>query len=929
MKENVTGNLNHATIKIIMRNLVLILFTAWLGVVSAQTNISGLISASTTWTSAGNPYIITGNTVLAQTATLSIQPGVVIKFNQGTTLAVLGELQAIGTVQDSIVFTSNAVNPAPKDFLGITFSSESLDYNSNDQTGCILKYCLIEYTGNDDNFNHLGSGAINIDRSSPSIQNTTIRYNSVGICAEGQGNSICYIQQNNLHSNERAGIFLDVSWEAGNGSQPAHIIGNKISNNGIGISLNWLAGNPLIEGNIVTSNASSGIYSEYSYPYIQRNLIFGNGGAITADVANGGSVRILNNLIITNNSFGCPLWFMCEGSAVVGFGYISAFSGNQLVDNQFTNSLIHFNRWGISNVAVEHNTIVRNDCVELLPYDNNNAPSFGILLNMNDISLVSQNNIEEGQYGLPTRSITSADNLNATENWWGTIDDLEIREQIFDFFDSSALGIVSYAPYNDSPVTDAPVIPPVNVRKVDLENGNVKLCWDSNLETDLAGYKVYFGNPTGYSFSDFVDVGNVSSYILSGASINDSIAITAYDNLADGFEDMFDGNESWFTYAVDVSLNPYFSSSSNNLIVDFENLSTHATSVVWDFGDGNTSNDGNPQHEFAEPGIYEVCLTVGNGCAGTETVCQSITVTCPVPYSDFNYIADELQVSFTDNSSGADFWTWDFGDGNSVTGQNVSHTFSASESYQVCLIAENECGTDSLCQEINVSCMDDFDLLFTGELLFCDGDSILLEALPGQLGYEWSSGETGHSIFVDQSGMYYATAVSVPQGCDLFSDTVTIEVVVLTPNISINGAEIETGVFNSYQWLLDGNEITGAIGQSLTPLVAGDYQVLVSDGNGCSAISAVLYFVPGTVGMNEQRDMPFSVYPNPTNGMFRLDMKQSKAYSVEVYNALGQSVFHQQYSPANVALIELNSTGVYHLRVYIEDDIYVLIVVKE
>jgi PKD repeat protein len=68
--------------------------------------------------------------------------------------------------------------------------------------------------------------------------------------------------------------------------------------------------------------------------------------------------------------------------------------------------------------------------------------------------------------------------------------------------------------------------------------------------------------------------------------------------------------------------------------VSFTDQSSGVTSLLWDFGDGNTSTLQFPTHQYAAPGMYTVCLYTLNSCGRPDSLCQTISV--PVGIDDPN-----------------------------------------------------------------------------------------------------------------------------------------------------------------------------------------------------------------------------------------------------------------------------------------------------
>jgi gliding motility-associated-like protein len=144
-----------------------------------------------------------------------------------------------------------------------------------------------------------------------------------------------------------------------------------------------------------------------------------------------------------------------------------------------------------------------------------------------------------------------------------------------------------------------------------------------------------------------------------------------------------------------------FTSTTNcSLTVAFNNGSTTAandsiTSWTWSFGDSNTSTQQSPSHTYAASGTYTVTLIINTAAGCSDTMTAPVTVDVPpvAAFSGAGTYTTGQPVTFTDQSTNATAWYWDFGD-NAGTSfqQDTTYSYTTAGTYLVMLTVSNAAG---------------------------------------------------------------------------------------------------------------------------------------------------------------------------------------------------------------------------------------------
>jgi PKD repeat protein len=315
-------------------------------------------------------------------------------------------------------------------------------------------------------------------------------------------------------------------------------------------------------------------------------------------------------------------------------------------------------------------------------------------------------------------------------------------------------------------------------------------------------------------------------------------------------------------------------------------------SLVWDFGDGNTSSDTMPYHTYATGGTYTACLSLYDSGSMCDSACYTIFVDSNSCEASFTASANGLTVDFTNLSVGGyNASSWDFGDGfGSSSANDPSYTYIIPGTYTVCLfIYDTIWGTcfDDTCIDVTVTngggggnCNANFSY---------DTDQLNLSCTNTSTGsYITAIWDFGDGSTPSLSGDHtYATPGTydvcltignlVPFCADQHCESITVTEFTCEPDFTYSFDPVSNvfsfdntttvGNVTSVKWEFgDGNSTTFA-NPSYTYNVPGSYEVCLNtyDGNNlCGTTCKDLEVYP--LGSESTMATEMKLFPNPSDG---------------------------------------------------------------
>ncbi len=188
------------------------------------------------------------------------------------------------------------------------------------------------------------------------------------------------------------------------------------------------------------------------------------------------------------------------------------------------------------------------------------------------------------------------------------------------------------------------------------------------------------------------------------------------------------------------------------------------------------------------------------------------------------------------------------------------------------------------------------------------------------LWYTVPSGGTGNSTaptpLTTTAGVYDYYVSQSSNSCESPRTHIVVNVneIPATPFITVNLNVLHSNSITGNQWYNQNGIVNGATTQDYTPLVEGDYYVIVTQ-NGCSSAPSNTINITFTGIYETKAGNIINIYPNPVSNELIIEISGNKEQiNFEIYNSIGQVVYSGNLLEKTTVKTDSFAAGVYIIK---------------
>ncbi|MEL0146367.1 MAG: PKD domain-containing protein, partial [Schleiferiaceae bacterium] len=475
---------------------------------------------------------------------------------------------------------------------------------------------------------------------------------------------------------------------------------------------------------------------------------------------------------------------------------------------------------------------------------------------------------------------------------------------------------------------------PVQLTASNVTSNTATITWQATASNSILEY-----GPVGFTLGTGQTINPASSpTTLTGLTGNTTYAVFVRDSCTTS---LLSSNATInFTTVPCPAVTAAGNVSLNGTTATGVSTGSASDSILWIWGDGNSSTGDSATYTYPIPGIYNVQQVAYNYCGSSDTISTTLTV-CGAVVANFNTSPNGLTVLFNaGNSVGAGLaYNWNFGDGATAQGSNPSHTYSSSGNYTVTLTVTDACGTSNSISTTLTVCPN----VILGFSSTSNNNTFTFTATPSNLGnYQWDFGDGSTGVGLTTNHTYaaggnYTVVLTAVDACgSLWSDTSVVStcpplVGNFTFTIASSGANGMLVQFFAtvsgassliWNWGDGTQSITPATSISHTyPTTSLNYVITLSLINTCGDTLDIVHTL-NEVGLSEWQSHATKLYPNPVQGdILTLEFTDPMNGSYEILTLLGESMDQGPISSATTFPLYVGQldAGYYVIRIRDED----------